>query len=405
MRVVFLNPVHPVEMQDFTRALAQIGASVYGVGDASPHALPDKVRASLAGYLQVPRLLDEDDVVARTADWMGGARPDRVETCWEPLVLAAAKLRDRLGVPGMSHDVALGFRDKDLMKQRVAAAGVPVPAAARVRTTDEARRAAAVIGYPLILKPIAGAGSASTYRCDDARDLEAALARMGHVAEASCEAFIEGDEFTYDTICVDGEPIYENVSEYLPRPLIARTNEWISPVILTFRDLDHPRLRDGVAMGRKVLRALGMERGYTHMEWYRTADGGVVFGEIGCRPGGARLVDQMNVGASSDLFVAWARAVCEGRASGPSYKPYCTAIVFKRALGRGEIRRIEGLRAFLEHHGAHVAFEELLRPGQRRRDWTQTLVSDGFLLLRHPDERALRELAARAASEITLYAS
>lgn len=404
MRVVFLNPVHPVEMQDFARALRQVGATVLGVGDTPADRLPSRVRGVLSDYLQVPRLLDERDVVARVRAWLGPVRPDRVETCWEPLVLTAARLRDRLGVPGMSYDVALGFRDKQLMKERVAAAGVPVPQAVRVRSADQARAAAEQVGYPLILKPIDGAGSASTYRCDDAADLERALSRMGHVAQASCEAFIDGEEFTYDTICVDGAPIYENVSQYLPRPLIARTNEWISPIILTFRDLADPRLAEGVALGRRVLAALQMERGYTHMEWYRTSAGRVVFGEIGCRPGGARLVDQMNVGADADLFVAWARAIVHGQAAAPTQKPYLTAIVFKRALGRGHITRIDGLAEFLREHGAHVAFEELLRPGQHRRDWTQTLLSDGFLLLKHPDETTIRALADRAARDIRLFA-
>jgi hypothetical protein len=392
-------------MQDFARGLRQVGATVLGVGDTPVHALPPKARDALAAYLQVPRLLDEGDVVARVVAWLGGRRPDRVETCWEPLVLTAARLRDQLKVPGMSYDTALGFRDKQLMKERVAAAGVPVPAAVRIRTLEQARKAAEHIGYPLILKPIAGAGSASTYRCDDRSALEHALARMKHVTEASCEAFIDGDEYTYDTICVDGRPRYENVSQYLPRPLLARTHEWMSPVILTFRDLSDPRLAPGVAMGRKVLSALGMERGYTHMEWYRTSKGEIVFGEIGCRPGGARLVDQMNVGASADLFVEWARAIVHGRVEVGPDKPYCTAIIFKRAVGHGQIQRIEGLVDFLRRYGAHVAFEELLRPGQSRRDWTQTLLSDGFLLLRHPDERTLRELATRAAEDIRMVAS
>ena len=34
-----------------------------------------------------------------------------------------------------------------------------------------------------------------------------------------------------------GKPLYMNVAQYLPKPLIARSNEWISPVIITVRDL------------------------------------------------------------------------------------------------------------------------------------------------------------------------
>lgn len=405
MVVVYLNPVHPVEMQDFALGLARVGARVLGVGDTPAHDLPDKARAALSDYLQVPRLLDEADVVRRVIAWLEGLRPDRIETCWEPLVLTAARLRDRLDVPGMSYDTVLGFRDKQLMKERVAAAGVPVPRAERVSTAAQARQAAERVGFPLILKPVDGAGSASTYRCEHEADLRAALERMGHIRQASCEAFIDGEEFTYDTICVDGQPVYENVAQYLPRPLIARTQEWISPIILTYRDLSDPRLAPGIALGRRVLGALGMERGFTHMEWYRTAKGEIVFGEIGCRPGGARLVDQMNVGASADLFTEWARAIVHGSVEAPADKPYFTAIVFKRALGRGRITAIEGLADFVRSHGAHIAFEELLRPGQHRRDWTQTLLSDGFVLLRHPDEATVRALADRVAIQVRILAS
>jgi len=402
--VVFLNPSFPAEMPDFVRGLSQVGARVWAVGDRPVAALAPKVRASVTGYLQVPRLLDETDVARRVIGWLDGRRPDRVEATWEPLVLTAARIREALGVPGMPYDTVLGFRDKQRMKERVAAAGLRVPRSERVRTLDEARRAAERIGYPLILKPIAGAGSADTFRVDDAAQLEHALERMGHVREASCEEFVEGEEFTHDTLCVDGVPVYENVAEYLPRPLIARTERWISPILLTWRDLEQPRLRDGVRLGRKVLTALGMERGFTHMEWYRKADGEVVFGEIGCRPGGARLVDQMNVGSDADLFVEWARAVCHGQVRVPDQARYCTAIVFKRAHGQGVVQRIEGLREFLDQHGQHVIIDELLRPGQRTRDWKQTLLSDGFLLIRHPDPDTTLTLASQAAQQVQVYA-
>ena len=83
------------------------------------------------------RLMDEEDVIARVERWLGDRRPDRVEALWEPMVLLAARLRERLGAPGISWDTALGFRDKGLMKERVAAAGLRVPHARRVRSADE----------------------------------------------------------------------------------------------------------------------------------------------------------------------------------------------------------------------------------------------------------------------------
>lgn len=404
MKVVFLAPSYPPEMQQYTRGLAEVGAEVYGVGDAPAQALPAELKRHLHDYLQVPRLLAEADVVDRVHAWLRGREVDRVLANWEVMVLTAARLRERLGVPGMTVDAVHGFRDKQLMKQRVAAAGLRVPRAERVRTVAETRAAADRIGFPLIVKPIAGAGSADTYRVDDAAALDAALARMHHVTEASCEEFVEGDEYTFDTVCIAGAPVFENVAQYLPRPLDARSHEWISPVIITVRDLAQPALAGGIALGRRVLGALGMGDGFTHMEWYRTARGEVVFGEIGCRPGGAHLVDQMNYTCDIDLFREWARAVCWGRFEAPTARTYNAAIIFKRAKGHGRIARIDGLAEFLHRHAEHVVEQRLLPLGSPRRDWKKTLVSDGYLLLRHPDWDRTYQLAMEAATDITMWA-
>lgn len=404
MRVVFLAPAYPAEMPEFVRGLAQVGAHVIGVGEGPLSAVDPTVRPYLSEYLQVPRLFDEHNLVARVVAYIHKHPVDRVEALWEPLVIAAARIREAVGLPGMSADTVRGFRDKQLMKERVRAAGLRVPHSARVRTEAETWAAAERIGFPLILKPIAGAGSADTHRCDSPADLEKALKTTRHVTEASCEEFIDGEEFTYDTVCVEGRPVYENVAQYLPRPLIARTNEWISPAIITVRHLDQPAIRPGIELGRGVLSALGMGTGFTHMEWYKKSNGEVVFGEIGCRPGGARLVDQMNYTSDIDLFVEWARAVCWGHIATLPPRQYNTAIIFKRAKGTGRIRHITGLQQYLERHGSAVMVDALLRPGQHRRDWMQTLVSDGYLIVRHPEWRGAVALADEAARHIALFA-
>src|SRR6185436_18690782 len=103
------------------------------------------------------------------------------------LVMLAARLRQRWGVPGMSVDTVRGFRDKELMKQRIRAAGLRVPRSRRVHTAVEVRSAAEEIGYPLILKPIAGAGCADTYHVRSKQELEETLPLLGGLREASCE--------------------------------------------------------------------------------------------------------------------------------------------------------------------------------------------------------------------------
>ena len=107
--------------------------------------------------------------------------------------------------------------------------------------------------------------------------------------------------------------LVENICQYHPRPLLTKMHEWVSPITMALRDLDEPGLQGGRELGRAVLRALGFRDGFTHMEWYRKADGEVVFGEIGARPPGARTVDVMNYATDADLFSAWAHAVTHGQ--------------------------------------------------------------------------------------------
>lgn len=404
MRVLFLAPTYPPEMQQFTRGLAEVGAEVYGVGDTPREALGADLKGYMHGYLQVPRLLDEDDVIERVAAWCQGRSIDRVVANWEPLVLLAARIRERFGMPGMSPDVVNGFRDKQIMKERVAAAGIRVPKSRRVKTAKDVREAVEAIDFPVVIKPIAGAGSADTYLVRDERELEEVMLRTRNVTEGSVEEYIEGEEFTYDTICHEGKPLYENVAQYLPKPIEARNEEWISPVIITVRDLETEKMKKGVALGRKVLDALQMGTGFTHMEWFFTKKGEAVFGEIGCRSGGARIVDQMNYTSDVDLFREWARVVCWGKFEADATRKYNCGIVFKRALGRGRITRINGLHQWLSDCGEWVVEEKLLRPGTARRNWKATLLSDGWLMVRHPQWDEAFRMSFAAATDITLLA-
>jgi biotin carboxylase len=391
-------------MVKFTRGLAEVGARVYGVGDTPRESLPANVKPYLHDYLQVPRILDEYDVSNRVTDWLRGVHVDRVLTNWEPLVMLAARIRERWGVPGMSVETARGFRDKEIMKQRVRAAGLRVPRSRRVHNAAEVHEMASEIGFPLILKPIAGAGCSDTYTVSTPQELEQALALIGGLSEASCEEYVDGEEFTYDTVCIDGKPVMENVIQYMPKPLDAKTHEWISPIGITIRDLSQPKLQGGLALGRGVLKALGMDSGFTHMEWYLTSKGEAVFGEIACRPGGASLVDIMNYTIDGDLYREWARAACWGHFEADATRKYNVGMIFKRAMGWGKITRIEGLGNWMQQCGGWVVEDTLLRPGANRRDWKATQVSDGYVVVRHPDWDEALKMCRAAVTGIKMYA-
>jgi hypothetical protein len=404
LRVLMISPGYPAEMPWFTRGLAVVGADVIGLGDQPQEALPEIARQHVAHHLQVASLWDEAAVVEEVRRFSRQVRIDRVECLWEPGMILAARLREALGLPGMTVDETLPFRDKEIMKRRLDAAGIRTPRHARAATADAVREAAERIGWPVIVKPIAGAGSADTWRCDSRADLEAAIGRIRHVEEVSVEEFVEAEEFTFDTICADGRMAFENVCWYKPRPLDQRQLEWVSPQSFALRDLDMPEIQGGREMGRRVLDALGFRTGFTHMEWYRKHDGETVFGEIGARPPGARLVDIMNYCTDNDTYVGWAEAACYGRTNRVFERKWNVAVTFKRAHGQGRIQRIEGLDRLRAEYGPCFVEVNLTPIGAPRRDWRQTLVGDGYVVVRHPELQPLLHLADRVAREVQLYA-
>lgn len=404
MNVIMLAPGYPGEMPYFCRGLSLHGAKVYGVSDVPEKDLPALTREHLSGYLRVPNFTDEDSVVQQIVAGVGNHTIDRVVCMWEPGVVLAARIREALGIPGMGVEQANTFRNKDLMKQVVTKAGIRTARHVAATSIAGVREAAEQIGFPVIVKPISGAGSMDTIRAASMAELDAALARVTTYDEVNVEEFIEGDEYTYDTICIDGRIVYENVCYYRPNPLVARSTEWVSPQTIALRDLSTPIVQQGIQLGHEVLKAMDFKTGFTHMEWFYTPKGEAIFGEIAARPPGAHTVDLMNFVGDVDLFTGYAEADLKGTFSVSTERKYNVSNIFKRAQGQGRIRRIEGLQRILERHGEHIVHMDLLPLGAERRNWILTLVSDGYVVVRHPDRQACFDISDEIGTDLQLYA-
>jgi hypothetical protein len=199
--------------------------------------------------------------------------------------------------------------------------------------------------------------------------------------------------------------VYENVCYYRPNPLVARSTEWISPQTVALRDLSEPIVAQGISLGHEVLKAMNFQTGFTHMEFFYTPKGEAIFGEIAARPAGAHTVDLMNFVGDIDLFSGYAEAELNGTFSQSTERKYNVCNIFKRAEGQGRITRIEGLQRLLERYGEHVVHIDLLPVGAPRRNWILTLVSDGYVVVRHPDKQACFDMSDAFGSELRLYAS
>jgi hypothetical protein len=404
VNVLFLSPGFPAEMPLFVRGLAQVGAKVFGVGDQPRGALPREAQDSLADYLQVKSFGDEQGVIDSVRSWLRGRSLDRIQSLWETQMLLAARLRETFRLPGMTVAQTVPFRDKEVMKQVVEKAGIRVPRHGRARTAAEAWAAVERTGYPAIVKPIAGAGSKDTFRCNDRGEFEQALQRTRHVEELSVEEYIDGEELTFDTVCARGEVLYHNVAWYRPKPMILAQNAWISMQNICLRDTDSALARPGKELGLRVLEALQFKDGFTHMEWFLTPNGEAVFGEIGARPAGARLVHCMNYASDIDLFRGWASAVCHGHLGQKVERKYTAAMIFKRGQGEGIVRRYEGLAGLMAKYGQHVANLELTPIGEPKRDWRKVVVGDGWIVVRHQDTQFCLEMSQAFATELRVVA-
>jgi hypothetical protein len=79
-------------------------------------------------------------------------------------------------------------------------------------------------------------------------------------------------------------------------------------------------------------------------------------------------------------------------------------MVFKRAVGHGRVVRYEGLDGLMARYGPHVANCELTPIGQPRRDPSQVVVGDGWIVVRHEDLQRTREMSEAFARELRIVA-
>ncbi len=77
--------------------------------------------------------------------------------------------------------------------------------------------------------------------------------------------------------------------------------------------------------------------------------------------------------------------------------------MIKRAQGSGVVTRIEGLGAMMATMGEHVVNVDLVALGAPRRDWRATVLSDGIIVVRHPDLDTTVAMVDRIAADVHLF--
>ena len=167
MNVIFIEPCFPNNQREFARALHAAGANVIGIGERPVEYLPDDVKSWLLEYVQVSSVVHEPSLLDAVKSIQSKIWVDRLEATVEAHIMAAAAVREATGIPGTSTKTAYLCRDKPAMKEALRKAGIACAQSMRAKSAGDARAFAASVGYPLIIKPPAGAGAAGTYRVRD----------------------------------------------------------------------------------------------------------------------------------------------------------------------------------------------------------------------------------------------
>ena len=366
MDVLFLAPDTSVYAQRFVDALERSGARVYGIGHTAREKLTPKMQRALDGYAPARSILDGADLarIARGISPKGGFA--RVETIDEPAVISAAHVRSVLGIPGTSVATAILSRDKAAMKERLRSRDLPCAASERVETAASARAFAEREGFPVVLKPIDGYGTLETFRCADARELDRALERLKPMQDrpAIVEEFIVGHEGFLDAVVVDGAVVHDFVGHYYPTCLEALQDRALRPKIACTNRMDASGYAELRATNQRVIEALGIQSGATHMEWF-FGPKGLKVSEIGARPAGERIWDLHAAGSEFDLYGSWAEAVLHGRKSGTPTRKFATGSVQIRPPRDGAFTGHEGVDLVRRELGASILESEVPRLGAK----------------------------------------
>ncbi len=213
------------------RGRKAVGARVTGMGDLPLEGLDPELLHLLDGYEYVAHLGDEEAMleavqrIQKRGPWV-----HRLEATIESHMQVTARVRERAGIPGLSAEQVTLCRDTFVMKAFLRERGVPCAANAVCSSAADARAFVASHGYPIVLKPRAGADAC--FRIDGEAGLDAALQEVGldrGEAFFTAEQFVTGHEGFYDTLTVDGQVVHEFVTHYYPNVLEAMRTRWINP--------------------------------------------------------------------------------------------------------------------------------------------------------------------------------
>ena len=396
MFVVFAAPLLSENAMRMVEAVATLHGVRLGVITHDPVDSLRHLQGTVAHW-RVSDILNVDQLVWATRELAFRKGPvERLFGAYEQLQVPLAEARQSLGLPGMSVEAANNFRDKARMKTLLRSNGLPCARHRLAPSVDDAVAFAEVSGFPIVVKPPAGAGAQQTYRVENLDQLRRALSAQLPTPSnpVLLEEFVRGQEHSFETISIDGRAVWHSLTHYYPTPLHVLENPWIQWCLVLPREIDSPRYDDIREAGRKALDVLGMTTGLTHMEWFRRADGSIAISEVAARPPGAQITTLVSRAHDIDFVHAWARVMIFGEFDPPERR-YAAGAAFLRGQGEGRVSAVEGWDLVQRELRELITDAKLPETGTNA---SSSYEGEGFVLVRHPETKVVEEAVMRIVS-------
>jgi biotin carboxylase len=248
---------------------------------------------------------------------------DRVIALEEFDVVTAALMREHLCLPGLSSSGAKVFRDKLSMAVHSRRAGIDVPEFVPLVNVEEVDEFMQSVPGPWVIKPRSDVSAIGIRKVSEPEEVRRAMHEMNERENLRERAsyyvlarFVAGEVFHVDSVVNDGRVMFAGTNQYGRPPMqVAHQGGAYISRTLERGSADEKTL---LAINKKLVRALGLERGATHAEFIKSdADGKFYFLEIAARVGGAYISDVLEAASGVNLWREWARLeIADGK--GPS---------------------------------------------------------------------------------------
>jgi len=288
-RVLLLATTTGYQTRMFAEAAASLGVEVVYATDCCDQ-LDDPWRDDA-----IPVRFHEEwrsvDAVLKALD----ARPvSGVLVVGDRPTVMAAHITKMLGLPGHPPEAAGIARDKRLSRERLKAAGLPVPEFFAVPSTIDPTTLLSKVTFPAVIKPTVLSASRGVIRVDDALSFVTAFGRVQRMLASNdvkelrdpeadviqIESYIAGAEYALEGILEHG--VFQTLAIFdKPDPLDGPFFE--ESIYVTPSRVDAGIQRQIIDVVERAAKAVGLHHGPVHAEC-RVNSGGVYMMEVAARP-------------------------------------------------------------------------------------------------------------------------